>query len=224
MKAIERIAILDFDHTLFRSEDYWKATLVVVNRAFGIEAEQLDAERQDRRPGAAGRLASGEGYDLLAHLEAHGVEPSLARATLLKELRGKEWLYPGTTELLAELKRLGFEVTILTVGSSPFQELKRDCCQNLSPELPFTTVGYNKGTYLATHWPAPNHLSLGGRVYTEALVVDDAADTFEALGERPDLIAIQLVNRPKYPHASPLPWVQTVHELIEIAPMIKRLR
>ncbi|HUD11774.1 MAG TPA: hypothetical protein VMS08_05155 [Candidatus Saccharimonadia bacterium] len=218
-----KLALIDYDHSLFMTEKFWEAAVEAVVRLFGdeydITAGYLEAERSDRRPGSPGRVAGGEGYDLFAHLrDGYGINPQMARAKLIKELLGGSWLYPHAQELIQHLKLRGYKVLVVTVGVTDFQWFKLDCVPGFEKLLDgFLPIPYNKG-YLA-QYVCDGFADFPGDPVTKIVLVCDSPSTFEAVGDYRHLLGIQLVGRPKNPTATTAVWVHGITGL-EQAPAL----
>jgi len=220
------LAISDWDHCLFRTEEFWQAVTDLLERHYGnshgIMADQFRAERLDRSPGGPGRVAEGEGYDFFLHLSQHGIDPDEAEKAIMDELSVDQWLYPGTTELIANLRRRGYTFVIETTGAVHFQALKIACAANLPTDIPTRAMPGNKGQVLRQEWNQAGRIIHRDIAYTHVLLIDDSAGTFEALGEHPGLTAIQITGREKNPEPSPLNWVHKVKDLSEIPALLRQ--
>lgn len=219
------LAISDWDHCLFRTEEFWIAITELLERHYGqshgIMADQFRAERLDRSPDGPGRLANGEGYDFFLHLSQHGVNPDEAEKAILTELSGNKWLYPGAVELISALRIRGYTFVIETTGAKRFQALKIASATNLPADIPVRAMPGNKGQVLRQEWDEAGGIIHRDTPYSRVVVIDNSAATFEALGQHSGLTAIQVTGREKDPEPSPLEWVRKVRDLTEIPDLLK---
>jgi hypothetical protein len=218
-----KLAVIDFDHTLFMTEEFWTAAIEATVRLFGTEygvtVDRLEAERGDRRPGSLGRVAGGEGYDFFTHLsDGYGIDPAVARAKLTEALCGGSWLYPYARELIQHLQSRGYAVVITTVGVTDFQYFKLDCVPGLY-ELAddFLVLSFNKGDM--TRYSLDGFMDMPGDLVSRIVLICDSPATFEAVGNHANLLAIQVVGRPKNPRAIPAEGVHGITGL-EQAPAL----
>ena len=172
----------------------------------------LEAFRNEIR-----QYTSPDGYDLFAHLQAHGHDPQALKALLTSHLQGQQFLFPDAPPRIKKWQNEPeTNLVIVTVGTPEYQNFKLKLCPELDG-LPRYIIGFNKGHWLAKQW-ANNTIHFDGADYNEALVVDDKASTFTPLAQAPANVRLMHILRPDaaYPQISPLKRVEVVSGLATI--------
>jgi hypothetical protein len=226
MRVPSLLALIDLDHTLFKTEEFWEAVTELLGRRFGIPVAQFRAGRLDRSPSGPGRTARGEGYDFFVHLGLYGVDPDEAETAIIAELgpdanQRNRWLNPGALTLIEYLRNCSFQPVIKTTGAHRFQMLKVHCAG--LADIPVETLEGNKGEDFASAQDESDVFVYQGVLFKLVVFIDDSDATFEALDDRPGLICVQILGSPKHPRVSPYDWVHKVQTLEEIPPLIEAL-
>ena len=225
------LALIDLDHTLFQTEEFWEAVTELMGRKFPakVTAQQLREERLDRRPEGPGRTAAGEGYDFFVHIGTHGIDPDEAEAAILAEFGGRpvdlarhsggRWLNPGALDLLKYLSDHHYHMVVKTTGARRFQMLKYRCT-GLPASIQIEALEGNKGADEAARWDAAGGFTYDGKHFDAVAFIDDSGATFKAVGERHGLLAFHVQGSPKHPGPGP-EWATPVNTLDQIPAMLE---
>jgi hypothetical protein len=223
-RAYTGVVLCDLDHSIFLTDDFFADAVAAAVAEFGIDAERLNRERDDRQDGAPGRLAGGEGYDLFDHLKrSFGIDPDTAERQLEQRMLGlrDDWLQPGAVAMVRSLQVRGWLFVFRTTGRGRFQRFKQRIGMRPLADVPFEVVEANKGKDLAETWNTHGNFWHASMLHAVAVVIDDCAETFDHLGNRLGLVAIQITGRPKY-EAGDQAWVHRTSDLSQVPNIIER--
>jgi hypothetical protein len=197
--------ILDFDRTLFDTYRFFRDIVQALQRTHTLDLAQFDATYHSFIEPATG------GYDPHAHhghllgLSAHELD-----AIITHELGDANYLFPDADDWLQRhLHDPDTDLIIVTVGRPRYQELKFHHAPTVTP-LRKIVVQTNKGRLIHDHLAhrgGDYGLDFLDQPYETITLIDDAADTFTALGPTDRITGIRIArpgekysDRPAPPH------------------------
>lgn len=196
-----RLAVFDFDSTLFDMLSFIPALCQAVEEMFGIDAQAFEsALKRFYVKNAAGSLV---GYDIDAHLLSHGIDLSesdtevvLANKILAvhKRLTGRSnLLFSDVAPMIRRLAARGdTDIVILTVNLLRGYQFKLLLCGTILAGITALVVQENKGMLVSRLWAGG--IVWDGVRYTEALVVDDHPEQISAVTNAPNVERVQIVR------------------------------
>jgi hypothetical protein len=193
----ERLIILDFDNTIFDSRQFYRDMSMVLQREFGIDAQEFTQEQPQYL------LAEDHSYDFFHHIKARGLKRAEVSLVLRKQLGGGDYLYPDVIPFLETHHDEHTEVVILTVGVEDWQRFKLSFCPSLA-HLVHHIISVHKGTHLAKHLKLNDDGRLGLDIiapglFWQILLMDDKPATFADLPKPIPGLSLYRIRRPDDP-------------------------
>jgi len=218
-----RIAVLDFDSTLFDVNSFVTALSQAVEAEFGIDAQAFAAQINQHY--VRDETGEGIGYDVQAHLRQHGHDPAdqtvqdrlVHRILAIHHLRTGEpdLMFPDARRFVQRLIADPHTKTaILTVNLEFGFWFKQRLCSPQLDAISARVIATNKGLMLAGEWATA--ITYDHHPYDTALVVDDSPAQIEAVPSRPSIRRVQIV-RPghRYPQTTD-PSIEIVRTLDDV--------
>jgi hypothetical protein len=175
MLAANGLLVLDFDRTLFDTVRFMEELYKEMERSFKIPAAQWQEEvKQFQRD-----VATGQCYDLLAHIRAHGLAADEVLGRLTEAWPLDHFLFPDSLRLLERLRKTDIieRTSILTYGEAKTQLFKVSLAPALAGLPVDITETPEKGKHLVFEYGDAS-----------GLLIDDKC--IEALPEHFDFIQL----------------------------------